>query len=65
MGDAQKSWWSHFEEHVPRLSLMGVTHVWLPPPNKGSNKVGSLLSTQELTPKVYKLGRGYDAYDLV
>ncbi|KAI9455990.1 alpha amylase [Russula earlei] len=42
------SWWKHFESEVPRLAGLGVTQVWLPPPNKGtSNK-----------------SQGYDAYDL-
>ena len=33
------SWWSHFEAEVPNLSAMGVTQVWLPPPNKAMRKV--------------------------
>ncbi|KLO17207.1 glycoside hydrolase family 13 protein [Schizopora paradoxa] len=47
-GSEQESWWKHFEAQVPRLKEFGVTHVWLPPPNKASNKHGA----------------GYDAYDL-
>ncbi|KAJ8506879.1 hypothetical protein ONZ45_g10656 [Pleurotus djamor] len=43
-----QSWWKHFEEEIPELARMGVTQVWLPPPNKANQKIG----------------RGYDAYDL-
>ncbi|KAI0956156.1 hypothetical protein AcV7_006632 [Taiwanofungus camphoratus] len=42
------SWWSHFESEAPVLAEMGVTQVWLPPPNKAMSKNG----------------QGYDAYDL-
>ncbi|QRV75214.1 alpha-amylase [Ceratobasidium sp. AG-Ba] len=42
------SWWKHFENEVPRLKELGITQVWLPPPNKA------------MRPK----GQGYDAYDL-
>ncbi|KIY65864.1 glycoside hydrolase family 13 protein [Cylindrobasidium torrendii FP15055 ss-10] len=42
------SWWGHFDEEIPRLAELGITHVWLPPPNKAA-------ATD---------GRGYDAYDL-
>ncbi|KZT73680.1 glycoside hydrolase family 13 protein [Daedalea quercina L-15889] len=42
------SWWQHFEAEVPRLAELGVTQVWLPPPNKAMTK----------------MGQGYDAYDL-
>ncbi|KAI0091286.1 glycoside hydrolase family 13 protein [Irpex rosettiformis] len=42
------SWWQHFEREVPNLAELGVTQVWLPPPNKA------------MVPK----GQGYDAYDL-
>ncbi|PPQ69318.1 hypothetical protein CVT25_005919 [Psilocybe cyanescens] len=42
------SWWKHFEAEIPHLAELGVTQVWLPPPNKAAE------------PK----GRGYDAYDL-
>ncbi|SJL09793.1 related to alpha-amylase [Armillaria ostoyae] len=42
------SWWQHFESELPRLSELGFTQVWLPPPNKAA----------------WKDGRGYDAYDL-
>ncbi|KAF8328149.1 glycoside hydrolase family 13 protein [Cantharellus anzutake] len=48
MGTAQESWWQRFARLVPDLAKLGVTQVWLPPPNKASEK----------------LGRGYDAYDL-
>ncbi|KAF9816657.1 hypothetical protein IEO21_03962 [Rhodonia placenta] len=42
------SWWQHFASEVPRLAELGVTQVWLPPPNKAMTKDG----------------QGYDAYDL-
>ncbi|KAF9475389.1 alpha amylase [Pholiota conissans] len=45
------SWWKHFEEEIPHLAKLGVTQVWLPPPNKAAEKTG-------------KGSRGYDAYDL-
>lgn len=35
----QMSWWRHFEAEVPNLAAMGVTQVWLPPPNKAMRKV--------------------------
>ncbi|KAG7451163.1 glycoside hydrolase family 13 protein [Guyanagaster necrorhizus] len=44
----EMSWWQHFESEIPRLSELGFTQVWLPPPNKAA----------------CKHGRGYDAYDL-
>jgi hypothetical protein len=28
------SWWEHFEKEVPYLAELGVTQIWLPPPNK-------------------------------
>ncbi|KDQ59237.1 glycoside hydrolase family 13 protein [Jaapia argillacea MUCL 33604] len=42
------SWWKHLESQVPRLSQMGFSQIWLPPPNKAMRKAG----------------QGYDAYDL-
>ncbi|GJE88650.1 alpha-amylase [Phanerochaete sordida] len=44
----EMSWWRHFEAEVPALAALGVTQVWLPPPNKAMRKEG----------------QGYDAYDL-
>ncbi|PCH42422.1 glycoside hydrolase family 13 protein [Wolfiporia cocos MD-104 SS10] len=44
----EMSWWKHFEHEVPRLAQLGVTQVWLPPPNKAMTRNG----------------QGYDAYDL-
>ncbi|KAI9060672.1 glycoside hydrolase family 13 protein [Trametes sanguinea] len=44
----EMSWWRHFESQVPDLAALGVTQVWLPPPNKAMRKEG----------------QGYDAYDL-
>ncbi|KAH9945446.1 alpha amylase [Epithele typhae] len=44
----EMSWWRHFETEVPTLAAMGITQVWLPPPNKAMRKQG----------------QGYDAYDL-
>ncbi|KAF8554389.1 glycoside hydrolase family 13 protein [Imleria badia] len=43
------SWWKHFESEVPRLAELGITQVWLPPPNKAMKG---------------KKSQGYDAYDL-
>lgn len=31
---AELSWWKHFEREVSALNELGVTQVWLPPPNK-------------------------------
>ncbi|KAJ7650240.1 glycoside hydrolase family 13 protein [Roridomyces roridus] len=45
---SELSWWKHLELEIPKLAAMGVTQLWLPPPNKGANQKG----------------RGYDAYDL-
>ncbi|TFK47785.1 alpha amylase [Heliocybe sulcata] len=45
----EMSWWQHFQDEVPQLHDLGVTQVWLPPPNKAMHG---------------KHGRGYDAYDL-
>lgn len=42
------SWWKHVEAEIPRLAELGVTQIWLPPPNKAAEPHG----------------RGYDAYDL-
>ncbi|KAF8729375.1 hypothetical protein AX14_009784 [Amanita brunnescens Koide BX004] len=42
------SWWKHLEAEIVRLSEMGFTQVWIPPPNKAE----------------VPTGRGYDAYDL-
>ncbi|KAH8099936.1 alpha amylase [Cristinia sonorae] len=42
------SWWKHFESEIPDLAELGITQVWLPPPNKA------------MVPR----GQGYDAYDL-
>ena len=33
------SWWAHFEREVPNLADLGVTQVWLPPPNKATHQV--------------------------
>ncbi|TCD69345.1 hypothetical protein EIP91_007901 [Steccherinum ochraceum] len=42
------SWWKHFETESAALAELGITQVWLPPPNKA------------MVPH----GQGYDAYDL-
>ncbi|KAF8320274.1 glycoside hydrolase family 13 protein [Clavulina sp. PMI_390] len=47
-GTDQESWWQIFAKEVPRLAELGVSQVWLPPPNKA----------------MVMEGRGYDAYDL-
>ncbi|KAI0784258.1 alpha amylase [Abortiporus biennis] len=44
----EMSWWKHFETETSTLSDLGITQVWLPPPNKA------------MVPQ----GQGYDAYDL-
>jgi hypothetical protein len=33
------SWWKHIEDEVPALARMGVTQLWLPPPNKAMRPV--------------------------
>ena len=35
----EMSWWKHFETEVPALAELGITQVWLPPPNKAMRKV--------------------------
>ncbi|KAF8508526.1 glycoside hydrolase family 13 protein [Hysterangium stoloniferum] len=47
-GTEDRSWWQRFELETPRLTEMGFTQAWLPPPNKA----------------MVNDGRGYDAYDL-
>lgn len=32
--------WNHFKEQIPRLSKMGITAAWLPPPTKSSSPDG-------------------------
>ena len=60
------SWWQFFESEVPNLQRMGITQVWLPPPNKAMKKVRFLMSNGlETYSKCFKTGQGYDAYDLV
>jgi hypothetical protein len=39
--------WKKFESEAERLSSMGITAAWLPPPTKGSSTEGT----------------GYDTYD--
>lgn len=60
------SWWQHFESEVPQLAELGVTQVWLPPPNKAGSSVCAL---QYVAPNYsfmfHQKGQGYDAYDLV
>ncbi|KAI0777127.1 glycoside hydrolase family 13 protein [Irpex lacteus] len=34
------TWWQHFEKEVPNLAELGVTQVWLPPPNKAMHGQG-------------------------
>ncbi|KAF7312255.1 Glycoside hydrolase family 13 protein [Mycena indigotica] len=57
------SWWGHLENEIPSLAIMGFTQLWLPPPNKGENKVREVIIFVEFSTPVKK-GRGYDAYDL-
>jgi alpha-amylase len=60
------SWWKHFESEVPQLAELGVTQVWLPPPNKGMNKVcSSKCHPKSSSLKLPQKSQGYDAYDLV
>lgn len=65
----QLSWWRHFEMEVPKLAAMGVTQVWLPPPNKAMRKVCIHFPLDGCRARVDMLpsqqGQGYDAYDLV
>ena len=35
------SWWKHVEAEIPRLAELGVTQIWLPPPNKAAEPVCS------------------------
>ena len=35
------SWWKHLEAEIVRLSEMGFTQVWIPPPNKAAVPVRS------------------------
>ena len=35
------SWWKHFESEMATLAELGVTQVWLPPPNKAMVPVRS------------------------
>lgn len=44
---------------------MGFTQVWIPPPNKAGTKVQFSLTLLYGTHHDLKVGRGYDAYDLV
>ncbi|KAI5122309.1 hypothetical protein M0805_002385 [Coniferiporia weirii] len=48
-GDGKMSWWKHFEQEIPYLKKLGVTHVWLPPLQKAATGKESV---------------GYDVYDL-
>ncbi|KAH8994946.1 glycoside hydrolase family 13 protein [Lactarius akahatsu] len=48
----EMSWWKHFECEVSKLAELGVTQVWLPPPNKATISY------------FHQQGQGYDAYDL-
>ena len=59
------SWWKHLECEIPRLTQMGFTQVWLPPPNKAANKVSIDQPLTHIHWLVWQEGRGYDAYDLV
>ena len=61
------SWWKHFETQVPRLSELGITQVWLPPPNKATSKVcvPRYVCLQNSSFTLHQRKQGYDAYDLV
>lgn len=37
-GTKERSWWNYFEQEVPHLEDLGVSHVWLPPMSKGQSK---------------------------
>lgn len=37
-GDEQRNWWRYFEQQVPHLKDLGMTHVWLPPMSKSATK---------------------------
>lgn len=60
------SWWRHFESEVPNLAALGVTQVWLPPPNKAMRKVSVCPDVATVwVLNISQEGQGYDAYDLV
>jgi alpha-amylase len=37
----QMSWWRHIEDEMPTLAALGVTQLWLPPPNKAMRPVSA------------------------
>ena len=41
------SWWEHFEVEIPRLAELGITQVWLPPPNKAAEPVSMLYRVHD------------------
>ena len=55
----EMSWWKHFEREVPRLEELGITQVWLPPPNKAMRKVSmcAFVDFVSLYKSVYRQDR--------
>jgi hypothetical protein len=37
------SWWAHVADEMPALAALGVSQLWLPPPNKAMRPVSSAL----------------------
>lgn len=62
--------WKKLEEEVPRLSDIGITAMWLPPPTKASNPVRSPCTVMpggvalNIGNVSLKDSVGYDTYDL-
>jgi alpha-amylase len=63
---ASMSWWKHIEDEIPALAELGITQLWLPPPNKAMRPVSERTRTRVIMVLItLQKGQGYDAYDLV